>query len=286
MPKRDSIPDSAALLAGPPAAAVPADSPSFVPVLGEEGWREARRFADLAKNFTRAGTAAKAMCGIVLRSLREEIYGPRTGRAGRPKKGAEQTWDSLVADHVGISGMCARNWMHMADAVEQLALSQREDIRDLLVKLPWDWTPEEAAALDAAVSRLTEGRTQRQLLQMEFWADLGVDATPRPNPRNAAGKNQHGRDPEAPATPQAMREAMEGVARQWFTGTAAAGRMEPGSMAWCMGDFLTCRDEQEENPAAALTGCALDNMPLPERKRLYDDLIGPFASAWRKWAGL
>lgn len=279
------IPESAALLADPPATtcpAVAADDVSFVPVLGTDGWLEARRLADTAKAYTRAGTAAKAMCGLVLRALREEAYGPRTGRAGRPKKGAPQTWGSLLADRVGITDECASNWMRMADAVEALALTEQQDIRDLLVKLPWDWTPEEAAALDAAVCRLTEGKTQRQLLQLEFWSDLGVAA--RPNTRNAAGANQHGKGVAVPATPEAMREAMEAVARQWLTGSLRFSRMEPGSLAWHMADFTQCSEDRDADPSRTLTAAALENMPAPERKRLYEDIVAPFAAAFRKFA--
>jgi hypothetical protein len=214
----------------------------------------------------------------------EQMFGHRGRKGGRPGK-EEATWGALLSERVGITDDCAGNWMKMAAAVEALAARQQEDIRELLTKLPWDWTPEESAALEAAVTRLTEGKTQRQLLQADFLADLGL--APRDNPRNAAGNNQHGKTPMPPATPAALREALEGTARQAVFGTTVAHRVVPGSPAWFMEQFAETYAEHLKSPEIPVCGpAALENLPLAERKHFYETVVKPFASAWRKFAGL
>ena len=171
----------------------------------------------------------------------------------------------------------------MGSAVEMLAAREQADIRELLTKLPWDWTPDETAALEAAVSRLTDGKTQRQLLQMEFFADLGFEQGA--NPRNALGKNQHGKNKMPPATPAAMRAAAQANARQGLFGTQKTNRVEPGSPAWCMEQFAETYPEHEARTEIPICGpLAMENLPLQERRAFYEHVVKPFASAFRKFA--
>lgn len=251
-------------------------SPAEVGALAavETAWTDAARLAGLVKNYARAGTAAKALCGLRLRALREHYFGPRM--VGRPKKsGMDTTWDGLLADRLGITRQAAENWMKMADAVEQLADRQGLDLRATCEKLPWDWTPEEAAAIEATVNRLTEDKTQRQLLQADFLSDLGYSEPERANAsNNPTGKN--GGSKQIPVSPQQRVENLRTLARTALFGhDSKEHRPQPGSPAFWMNSVVDKQGRvgDASHPAAALT--------KQERKEIYELLIKPFVDAWK-----
>lgn len=238
----------------------------------ETAWNDAARLAGLVKNYARAGTAAKALCGIRLRALREHYFGPRT--VGRPKKSeAGTTWDNLLADRLGITRQAAENWMKMADAVETLADHEGLDLRSTCEKLPWDWTPEESALIDATVHKLTEDKTQRQLLQADFLADLGYEAPEKTNSsNNPLGRNGGKKKPAS--SPAALLKERQAAARLMFLGTEKPGRVEKGSVAMFMEHFINNAGEE------------LEALPQAELRDLYENTVKPFVAAFRKLAGL
>lgn len=254
----------------------------------ETGWQEARRLADLVKNYSRATTAAKTLCGIRLRALRVHYFGPRTGKAGRLKKIGNvsdfSSWSSMLADKVGVEERTANNWMQMADAVEALAEAKGLDLQGICEKLPWDWTPEEAAALDATVQKLTQDKTQRELLQSDFLSSLGYTAPERIN----SSPNQLGINGGKKKKPATMAERIEG--RRILARTEIFGQDKrsedgthmaaEGSPAFWMAHFtaqvLDCETpgDDTDTPFEALTS--------RERTMIFEGWIKPFLDAWKK----
>ena len=263
------VTDAEVMLSGPAAGALSPLEAALAATV-ETGWGEARRLAELAKNYSRASTAAKALCGIKLRALREHYFGPRNPNGGRPKKSAngELSWVSLLADKVGISDQAGSNWMKMADVVEAMAEGENLGLRDTLEKLPWDWTPAESAAVDAAVQRLTEDRTQRELLQSDFLSDLGYTAPERLNSsNNPLGTN--GGKKKVTLNPAELLKQRQEVARLALFRCDKPGRAEPGSVAHGMVLIL--------NNA----GKDIEALPKSEMKYFYDMNLKPFADLIR-----
>ena len=242
----------------------------------ESAWTEARRLAGLVKDYSRATTAAKTLCGIRLRAIREFHFGPRDPKGGRPKENPTRvgfgTWGVMLDEQLGgVDERTAERWMKMADAVEALAEAKGLDLQSICEKLPWDWTPEEAAALDATVHKLTEDKTQRQLLQSDFLASLGYEAPGKEKgtaPAAAAGKKK-----PASSAKELLRERQE-AARLLFLGTAVAGRVEKGSVAMFMEHFTNTG------------GSEMEALPEAELRDLYEHTVKPFAAAFRKLSGL
>ena len=152
------LPASSLLAGTSPTAVLSTGEASAIEAI-ETAWQDAARLAGLVKNYARAGTAAKALCGLRLRALREYYFGPRSAKGGRPMKTGHLAgfpWESMIESRLGIPTRTAKTWMRLADAVEKIAAQQGLDLRSTCEKLPWDWTPEEQAAIEATVNKLTD----------------------------------------------------------------------------------------------------------------------------------
>ena len=261
--------DTAVMLSGPQATGLSPFQSNELEVL-ETGWGDARRLADLAKNYSRASTAAKALCGIKLRALRTYYFGPRNPRGGRPKKAANHdvSWENLVVNKCGIPKKTAETWLKLADVVQGMAEGENLGMRDTLEKLPWDWTPEESAAVDAAVQRLTEDKTQRELLQSDFLSDLGYTAPERINNSNNPLGNNGGKRTVI-LNPAEMLKQRQEVARLALFRCDKPGRTEPGSVAHGMIRLL------------ANSGKDIEALPKNEMKYFYEHTLKPFAELIR-----
>lgn len=272
-PSSLSIPTPASLLTG---AANTSLSPAEVAALAavDTAWGEARRLADLAKDYARAGNAAKALCGLTLSRLREHYFGPRNSSGGRPKKAANDsghsTWSSLLADRLGITDSTADVWMKMAEGVQAIAAAQGLDLQTTCAKLPWDWTPEETAALDNTFQLLCKDKTQRQLMQADFLESLGFEnKQDKHGTNNPDGKNGGKKKPAA--SPKALLEERRRLARLDFFGTENPGKIKPGSPVWHIEEFL-------KNPAEH----PLSLLPKPELLDLIEHTLTPFIKALKK----
>ncbi|MFT3991855.1 MAG: hypothetical protein QM680_10650 [Luteolibacter sp.] len=288
-----SIPDASAMLDGTDCTTL---SPMQLAALSasreavENGWQDARRLADLAKNFSRASTAAKALCGLKLRALREHYFGKRNPNGGRPKKTPNRlgfspdeetphdlgfsTWAELLADKCRITDQTASNWMRMADAVEELAERESLNLRDIITKLPWDWTLMESITLETAVHKITEGRSQKELLalQSDFMADLGVQPKDRTAGNNPEGKNGGKKKPAS--TPQQLAQEKQEAARLLLFGSPQPGKTDKGSVAYAILHFNLNE------------GADLEALPKAELKEFYQYTLQPFAALIRKLADL
>jgi hypothetical protein len=243
----------------------------------EAQWREVEGLVDMVKKYARVGTAAKAVCGMRLKILREYHFGPR--RSGRPKKrnrfGEFESWGEMLMEKIGIDESTAKRWMKMGDAVERMAEIEGAGIREICEKLPWNWTPEEEAAMNATVSKLCDDKTQRQLLLEDYLPGLGYVEPERINSsNNPLGINGGKKTPAANA-----QERLEGIRLLARTGLfghdSKDHRPKPGSPAFWMNSLVAKQGKvgAEAHPMASLT--------KHERKEIYELLIKPFVDAFR-----
>lgn len=242
----------------------------------ETAWQDVGRLVGLIKDYARAGTAAKALCGLRLRALQEHYFGPPNPQGGRPRKIANDSgfssWASLLADKVGITCQTASVWMRLAKAVEAIASSEKLDLRTVCEKLPWDWSEQETALIEDTFAQLCEDKTQRQLLQSDFLANLGYEAPEKINSSN----NPHGHNGsrKLAANPQELLAERQAAARIVFLGTEVRGRVAKGSVAMFMENFI------------ATAGSDLEPLSQAELRDLYEHTVKPFAAAFRKLASL
>lgn len=267
---------SEVLLSGPPANSLsPLETAALATI--EDAWDETRRLSDLIKNYSRATTAAKTLCGLRLRTIREFYFGPRNPNGGRPKKtsaaGGYSTWASMLADKAGISETTGAVSMQMADAVEAIALAEGTDIQSICQKLPHDWTPEDVSFLDATVLKLTQDKTQRQLLQADFLSSLGYEEPERQNGSNNPAGNNGGKKKPAASIQESVRLRQE-AARLILFGTVKPGFAERGSIALFMENFIKTE------------GAEVAALPKQELRDLYEHTIKDFVTTFRKLAEL
>lgn len=266
-----SIPSPEALITGDATLISPAETSALAAIEG--AWGEARRLADLVKDYSRAGNAGKAFCGLTLSHLREHYFGPRSTKGGRPSKTARSaeggSWESMLADKVGITDETASNWMKMAEAVQAIAAAQGLDLQATCKTLHWEWTPEEKALIDDTFQQLCKDKTQRQLLQADFLSNLGfLNNQETYGTNNPLGKN--GGKKQLPRSPAAMLEERRILARLDFYGCEKAGSVKPGSPVWHIENFLL---DPASHPLSSLT--------KPELLDLLDNTLAPFTKALR-----
>lgn len=267
---------SEVLLSGPPANSLsPIETNALLAVQSTEA--ETQRLVGLVKDFSRGATAAKTMAGINLRHIRTYYFGPRNPNGGRVKKpetvSGYPTWVAYLDDMFGISDETANNWMKLADAVEALAESKGLDLQSICQKLPWDWTPEETAAIDTTVRALTQDKTQRQLLQADFLSSLGYEEPERQNGSNNPAGNNGGKKKPAASIQESVRLRQE-AARLILFGTVKPGFAERGSIALFMENFIKTE------------GAEVAALPKQELRDLYEHTIKDFVTTFRKLADL
>lgn len=269
---------SEVMLSGPEANAIsPLAANALMLIQNTEA--DTQRLVGLIKNFSRGTTAAKTMAGINLRHIREYYYGVRNPNGGRPKKtpnvSAFPTWEAYLSDMFDITRDTGENWMKMADAVQALAEAKGLDLPSICQKLPWDWTPEESAAIDATVHKLTQDKTQRELLQSDFLLSLGYEAPERINGSNNQTGVNGGKKPLA-TSPEHKVEGQRCLARTALFGhDSKEHRPKPGSPAFWMNALVHAegKGELHKNPLASLT--------KKERADIYEFLIQPFVASWK-----
>ncbi|MEO5917374.1 MAG: hypothetical protein ABIS50_24305 [Luteolibacter sp.] len=226
----------------------------------------------------RATLAATTMAGLHLRALRVFCFGDRT--VGRPKRMPQSVtfsnWETLLTDVAGISRDTGERWMKIADAVEAMAAKEGVDVISICQTAPWDWTPEESEKIGDAVHKLTQDKTQRQLLQADFISGLGYVEPERINgSNNPLGHNGGKKQPEA--TAEAKVEANRLLARTALFGhNSEDHRPRPGSPAFWMNALVDAdgKGELAKHPLASLS--------KKELRDLRDLLFKPTMDAFNK----
>jgi hypothetical protein len=149
-----------------------------MPVAGT--WESAKRWTEMARHAAKVTVYCQVMVGFELLALRE-AHGETRGRKGRnnPKdldySGDPEPFYDRVRREIGVSDQTALNWMRMAEAaVPQLkklgALKGVDPTTTPLGSL----TLVQQTALDKALHKLTDGRTQSDFLQ-----ELGLAKMPQ-----------------------------------------------------------------------------------------------------------
>jgi hypothetical protein len=235
-------------------------------------------WAGQVKLYSRASIAAMAMAGLTLRALREFHFGPRNPNGGRPRKrentSGMESWTSMLADVAGITEATAKRWMLIADAVEAKANAEGGDVITICQKLPWEWTPEEAEHIGNTVQSICQDKTQRDLLQQsDFLSSLGYEPPEKPNSsNNPFGKN--GGKKKLASSPAALLKERQIAARLIFLGTEKPGRVEKGSVAMFLTNFVNN------------DGADLEPLPIAELRDLYEHTVKPFAATFRNLANI
>jgi len=143
--------------------------PSEIDIHESKSWDRAREFIQVSSKFEQCKLYAQAMCGIELRALQK-----REGLThGGSRKVAEETklaFSDVVKLELGISYGHARRLMEMGDALRK-RFKKLPGLKDFEVRTLsiGDLDTDAAKTLDNAVRKITDGRTQFDLLK-----ELGV----------------------------------------------------------------------------------------------------------------
>lgn len=146
-------------------------------------WESAKRWTEMARHAAKVTVYCQVMVGFELLALRE-AHPERRGGDRRSKDQTAKVWPfdpqaesfyDAVTEQIGISRSTATNWMRMAEAaVPQLrklgALRGVDPTSTPLGSL----TLVQQTALDKALHKLTDGRTQSDFLQ-----ELGLAKMPQ-----------------------------------------------------------------------------------------------------------
>lgn len=154
------------------ATKTPSESTELViPEIAESKWDEARKFIDASGRFERCKLFAQAMAGMHLRDIQRELgLGHGGARRGSSCQNGNLKFTELVESKLGLTYRTSARLMEMGD-----------QLRKRLKKLPelggveidraaiGELSEPQLKALEAGVRRLTDDRTQQQLL-----AELGL----------------------------------------------------------------------------------------------------------------
>lgn len=131
-----------------------------------ETWEQARKFLKASHQFEQFKLYSQAMAGIELRAI---LKREGMGHGGSKKEGQE-TFAQLVERELGISDRHARRLMEMGDMIKK-KLKRLQGLGEFSVgDISIDQLDAaQSEALSAAVKKLTDGKTQSELME-----ELGV----------------------------------------------------------------------------------------------------------------
>ncbi|TXH19266.1 MAG: hypothetical protein E6R03_00880 [Hyphomicrobiaceae bacterium] len=153
-----------------------------------ETWDQARKFLQASQQFEKFKLFSQAMAGIELRIIQK-----REGMGHGGKKEGQETFAQLVQRELGISDRHARRLMEMGDAIKKklkrLPGLTGFSIGDISIDQLGD---DQAKALSNAVKKLTDGKTQTELME-----ELGVYKSSKGGAGGARDKGEgHGVESE------------------------------------------------------------------------------------------
>jgi len=187
-------------------AVVPAAAASRLPAVA--GTVDSlRNWLDAAKKFETGKLFAQVMAGLELKAL---------WKAAGVKNGGDRKSDSQIGNLIGHDEICAQvglsktqayRLMEMAEAaLPRLKKSPELAGLDILATPISSLTPESSSALEGAVRKLTEGRSQQ-----DFFAEMGLYKKPSKGP---GGAREAG--PESAVNEDVSRELAIQQAREDF----------------------------------------------------------------------
>lgn len=128
-----------------------------------------KAYFDLKPFISEDPTVTTVLCGIRLRALRKHYFGPRNKRGGSPMKlytlGEFKTWAGMLMTLTGLALPCVAHWIRVVDAFQRKAEHEGINLREVLEKPPWDWTPAETFLVNDTVHKFCAGKTQQQILK-------------------------------------------------------------------------------------------------------------------------
>lgn len=160
---------------------VVSDSPALpIEQALEAHWSRAERWLTAIKQLEVSRLAAQVMAGFELIHLHEHYRikpGKRTDLMNLPHR-VGGSWEELVKERLSISDQTAWRWMEMAKAarprLKKLGGENVGALIELMLTNPAAVPAEQIEEVQAAVSKLTDGRSQ-----VEFMAELGLVKAPQ-----------------------------------------------------------------------------------------------------------
>lgn len=175
-----------------------------IPEIAESKWDEARKFIDASGRFERCKLFSQAMAGMHLRDIQRELGlgrgGDRRGGGSNGQNG-RLNFAALVEEKAGIGARTATRLMEMGDQLRKRLkklpeLSGVEIDRAAIGEL----SESQVKALEAGVRRLTDDRTQQQLLAELGLYKAGQSAAPGGSRDGGSASGGSDRSPEHAAT--------------------------------------------------------------------------------------
>jgi len=151
--------------------------PAFIPATSDPARLEKylHGFFDLEKKIDRTRVLSQALQGLVLTELKVQ----HAKHGGDRKSGAIKTqglgldWDSYLKKEYGISDGTAENrikcWTAVKAHIEKLPPAERKSAYKILSKSMTKITDKEWKILQAITHKVTDGKTQAELIAGEKW---------------------------------------------------------------------------------------------------------------------
>lgn len=176
-----------------------------IPMIAESKWDEARKFIDASGRFERCKLFAQAMAGMHLRDIQRELG---LGRGGDRRGGGSGSngqigrlnFATLVEEKMGLSARTATRLMEMGDQLRK-RLKKIPELNGVEIERAaiGELSEPQVKALEAGVRRLTDDRTQQQLLAELGLYKAGQSAAPGGARDGGGSGGSAGRSPEQAA---------------------------------------------------------------------------------------
>lgn len=170
-----------------------------LPEIAESKWDEARKFIDASGRFERCKLFAQAMAGMHLRDIQRELgLGHGGARRGSSCQNGNLKFTELVESKLGLTYRTSARLMEMGDQLRK-RLKKLPELGGVEIERAaiGELSEPQVKALEAGVRRLTDNRTQQQLLAELGLYKAGHNAAPG-GARDGGGSG--GRSPEQAAT--------------------------------------------------------------------------------------
>lgn len=187
-----------------------------IPMIAESKWDEARKFIDASGRFERCKLFAQAMAGMHLRDIQRELGlgrgGDRRGGGnGSNGQNGRLNFATLVEEKMGLGARTATRLMEMGDQLRK-RLKKLPELGGVEIERAaiGELSEPQVKALEAGVRRLTDDRTQQQLLAELGLYKAGQSAAPGGARDGGGSGGSSGRSPE-----QAAATAKDIAATDW-----------------------------------------------------------------------
>lgn len=180
-------------------------------------WDLARDLLDKVKLHARLSIAAQVLLGFELSRLKKELGFTHGGsRSSGNDCHLNRTWDDWCNSELGISRRTAANWIDCAEVVKTRIrkLGGEAAVLNLLDSPPIEQDDENRKLLEAAVAKVTDGETQKSILE-----DLKLVKAPAKLTGGANDGKKDDDEPELPASQLAFA-FFEPVSRSLHGATA------------------------------------------------------------------